>query len=100
MIIQNKVKAGLLPTEAGTGSGDDLRTLLQILQNEGVNVEQYREDLPTFRAILMLNDWRSIAKDLGQRMFSYASQNIGKGSVGKLLHAINPTIYEAIKTFS
>jgi len=48
----------------------------------------------------MLNDWRSIAKELGANMFSYAKKNLTKDIVGKALHAISPDVYSAVKTFS
>lgn len=64
MIIQEKVQAGLIPVEAGTGSGQNLRELLGILRNENVDVSQIT-DLTDFRALLLINDWRSIAKSIG-----------------------------------
>jgi len=47
----------LIPIEGGTGSADDLKRLLEILENEGIDVGDLPTDLQTFRAILLLNNW-------------------------------------------
>lgn len=97
MIIQQKVEAGLIPIEGGTGSGQNLRELLEILSKENVDVSNIK-DLSDFRALLLINDWRSIAKGIGQTLFS-AGKALGPENIAKALKYVSPTAYDLVQEY-
>jgi hypothetical protein len=46
-----------------------------------------------FRSLLLLNDWRSIAKDLGQKSFSYFGEKLSKKDFGDAVKLVSPRVY-------
>jgi len=69
------------------------------LRNEGVDVSGFkRENMSMFRALLLLNDWRSIAQKLGQEAFRYFGNHLPMKDIGEAVKIASPQIYGLLQT--